>query len=131
MPHEKLRFNLLKRIESHTDDNEERGAAKEMGHLNGYLLRPYPQYEVRSDCYQGEKNGSRKINFIENTHYIIRRVLPGPDAGYKPAVFFQIIRDLNRIEPDGGVKKTEKNDHTAVNNHVGHLARRHPVLQPA
>jgi hypothetical protein len=110
IPHDELGFELLHRIHSHADNDQQRSAAKIELHVQAVehksphmLIEPiahepqvlqvnpgnHPFRQQANDC---KINSAYKRQARQNAIYILRRVPPWANSGYEPAVFAHIVR---------------------------------------
>ncbi len=114
-----MRLNLLDRVQSHADYNQQGGSSKIEGDME-FLAENRGQ-----DANSRHINRSSKSDPSEHFVDILGGFLPGTDAGDIAAEFFHIIGDIIRIEGDGGIKITKEEDETHVEKIVNHSTPAH------
>ena len=97
-------LNLLGRIQPNPDHNQQGCSSKikrNMEFVNKKLRK-------NRDCRQVDR--SDKGDSGQYPVDIVRRFLPRPDSWNKTAIFFHVIRHINRIQDDSGIEKAEEDD---------------------
>ena len=112
-----MRLDLLQRIQCDTHDNQQPGTAEET--LKAGIHPQIVDDKERENRNAGQKDGTGKRDMGQDAVNIIRRAFPRPHPGDKPSVLLHIVRQVNRIEDDGGIKIGEKDNHQAVKDPVG------------
>ena len=109
MTNQHLRFNLLHCLQNDADNDDQRGSAER--HLRIKRARE----ENRNHGYNRKSDRAHKDNIIEHLRKIIRRRSAWTDTGDKTALLLHIIRHLQRIERNGGIKIREEKDQADIN----------------
>ena len=91
-------LHLYDRIQRHADDNQERRATKEEG---GIERREHKEWQQRD---KGQEDGTRKRHTGEHPVDIVGGCRTGFDTRNEPTLLFQVLRQVNRVEDDGGVE---------------------------
>src|SRR5262245_32718446 len=123
-PGDHVRLHGRNGIERHTDDDQERGSAEEERHAQ---LR---DQDRRQDTDGGDVECARQCDPRQDPVDVLGGPLPGADPGNVAAEFLQVVRDVRRIEGDGGVEVAEEDDQGDVDHAVGQRARRERVRDP-
>src|SRR5437763_12730014 len=93
--HEKMRFDLLKSIQSNADHNEKTCAAEELREAGCYSEAGH---ECRQNCNNGKEYRSRQCQMRKNIIDIIGSISSRPHARNKAALFLHRIGNIARIE---------------------------------
>ena len=106
MPHGQMAFQLTHRIQYHADHNQQTGSAEELGdHKRDTEVAIEEHREYRK--HEQEKRAACGYSGHGRIKEICSR-LPRTDARNIRAFFFQIVRDLQRIELIRNPEETEK-----------------------
>ena len=100
VPHQKLRLNSLHRLDSHTNDNQQRRAADKGDAGKSSQAR----HNVLRYRDAREKHSSRKRDARNHAVQIVIRRLARSDTRDVVAVFFQVVRHLLHVHNDGRVE---------------------------
>ena len=103
-----MRFNLLNRIQSHTDHDQEGGSAKIEGDIELSIENRGKDADDRYINRPSEGDSSQHL--ID----VFCCLLPGPDTGDITPEFFHVFGDIVRIEGDGRIKIAEKDNEPDV-----------------
>ncbi len=97
-----MRFNLLNRIQSHADHDQEGGSTKIEGDVELSIENRWKDADDRYINRPSEGDSSQHL--ID----IFCRLLPRPDTGNITTEFLHVFGDVIRIECDGRVKIAEE-----------------------
>ena len=115
-----MRFHLLDGIEHDTDGDQKGRAAKE----RSYEIRDFkPGHDkIRKNSDKRHKDGPGQRQARHHIIQIFCRRLSRPDPGNKPAVFFHVLRYIQRIKNNSRVKIAKENDQHRVEKRIGPVA---------
>jgi len=120
-----MRFDLLKRIEGNSDQNDNGRSAEKAGKVVIYG-KDLHQY-IRHNSYRSQHNGTRQCYAGKNIVEVFGRFFAGPDTGNESTVLFHIIRYFRGIERNGRVKVSEQNDNDRIDHPVRPVIDREPT----
>src|SRR5947207_5020803 len=95
---QQMLLHLLYRVERDADDDEQRRAAEaerhveDVGHHDG------------QHRHQGQEQGARKRDPGQHVVNVVGRGGPGLHSGDEPALLLEVLRQIHRVEDDGGVE---------------------------
>lgn len=112
MASDQVRFDLLNGIESHTDDDEERGTTEVERNA---ILR---DQKVGKDANGRDIESAAKGDPREDKVDVLGRLLSGADSRDIPTGFFDIVSDVDGIKGDGGVEVTKEDDQEDIDKVV-------------
>src|SRR5687768_6487001 len=95
-------FDLLSRIESDTNHNEQRRSSEVEWHVQ--LINE----KLRDHTHNGQINGSGKGDARQHRIDIVRGPLTRPDPWNETAVLLHIVRHIDRVQHDGGIEKAKE-----------------------
>ena len=103
-----MRFDLLNRIQGHTDHDQDGRSTKIEGDIE-------PSIEDRwKDADDRHINRASEGDSSENLIDIFCRLLPGTDTGNVTAKFFHVFGNIIRIESNGRIKIAEEDNESHV-----------------
>jgi len=109
MAHEQLTLNLVYRVESHADDDEN-GSSSEIEACYAHKLC----HQVRHQCDPGEKYRAAEGDPAHDFFNKVRGRFARTYAENETAVFFHVVRHVGRIENNSGVKIAEEHNERNV-----------------
>ena len=117
MTHQHLSFQSLDGLQSHADNNDDRGAADgQRANLE----------DVTSDnggqCDHGQVQRTKHGDLVDDLDDEVGGGLAGTEAGDETAVLLQVVRNLHGVEAHGGIEVAEANDQQEIENAVEGLA---------
>ena len=126
-----LSVDLLHRLQTNADDNEERRAAE--GHLRTrQLQRDDRQGRQEGDDHQVQRAGRR--DSVDHIAQVLSRGTARAIPGDEASVLLHVVRDLIRVERDRRVEEGEEQCHQGVDRQVERGAlrevRRNPLDPP-
>ena len=107
-----MRFQLLQRIESDPDDDEQPRAAEKLGEGLGHLK--LARHEKGEDRHRCEGDGARKRDAGHDAIDVHRCAFTRTHPRYEASVPLHVVCELIRIHHDRGVEIAEKHDHSGV-----------------
>src|SRR2546430_4695279 len=119
---QQMLLHLLYRVERDADDDEQRRAAEaerhveDVGHHDG------------QHRHQGQEQGARKRDPGQHAGNVVGRGGPGLHSGDEPALLLEVLRQIHRVEDDGGVEVGEEDDQDGAGDQV-HRRRHAEILR--
>src|SRR5690606_30224287 len=113
VPQEQMLLHLLDRIQPDADDDQQRRSAEE----ERLDVEPVedPEGQQRDDR---EVDRARDGDPAEHVVDVLRRTRPRLDARDEGALLLQVLRQVDRVEDDGGVEVGEEDDQDRVQDVV-------------
>ena len=105
MTHGQMGFQLTHRIQHHADHDQQAGAAEELRYHERDMEAVEKEHREERQHHQKHRaaRGDPRHRRIEE----VRGRLTGADAGDVRALFFEVVRDLQRVELVGDPEETE------------------------
>jgi len=104
VPRQHMRFYLLNRIQSHTNDDQERGSPKVEGDIEPPVKDGWENTDRRN--IKGSPQGDPGEDFVD----IFSSLLAWAEAGNVAAKLFHIFCYIIRVEGHGRVEIAEEDD---------------------
>src|SRR5215831_11784508 len=105
-------FNLLGRIQAHTNNDQQGGAAKIKWHIQ--LINE----KFRNHTDDGQIDGAGKCNLREDIVDVVGGSLTRPDTRNKTSVLFHVVGHIDWVKDHCGVEKTKKDDEAHIHQRV-------------
>src|SRR5947208_14600340 len=149
MTHYQLRLDLVHRIHSHADHNQQGSSpevevhAQAVGEPGGETFKEVAQesrqvvqvnaanHPLRDDGDDAQVNAAHQREPRKDVVHIFLRALSRPNAGNKAAVPAHIVRHAGRIEDDGDIEICKEDDANDVEQFVQRLATAQRIEDPA
>src|SRR2546426_93050 len=138
--HHELGLDVLHGVHGHTDNDQQRGAAKIKRDVEAFenqaremRVKPRPDqpkvvqfdarnHPLRQQANQSQIHAAHKRQPAENAVDVLGGVPSGTDAGNKPSILAHVVGQLGGIEDDPHVEKREQNNQRNVDQRVKRLA---------
>ena len=112
-------FNLLYCVKGNADNDKQGSASKVKRNVE--LLNQYPRQHADKGYVKGAGKGDPRHDLL----YVFCSLLSRPYTGYVTTVLLHVVRDVIRVEHDGGIEETEEYDE----GHVERLVRMLPGVR--
>ena len=107
VPHEQVTLDLLERIENHTNEDEQRCAAKELCEL-GLHIEQSCEGRHTGNCCQEQRTGQGDM--VHDPVNEFSCLLTRTNARDETVVALHILCHLNRIKSNGSIEICERNN---------------------